>query len=448
MNPSGAPNRGPWGPPRPGARIGPYAMQEYVDLDARGYWARVIRCTTPPGATWPADAEDTLQSWDEIDGENEPKPWRENVAVKVLRPEHVGKQDFFDAFAREATFLQALMPSRQVNPLLEFGFALSSSQDGVMQYRTEPVATVDEFNRKSGKHCAAGNVPYLVLGYLPSHWSILSITRMWVEWEGVPPTLPLLQKVDIAEQFFNFLAFAQSKGIYYLDHKPEHLYWIRGAGGQAIAMIDFNSSQAGMNDPSQVEKDCSNAFAAVAYPLFTGWALSNNPVMARIATSVDVPDLTQEGIWDASTGHVQTYHREHSVQELKDEILRLILSWGLSKDTPVNGGLSRRVTYANEICRHLGLTSAQLSASGRPSAIAAVFGAYREKLETESRLTEAIEELTLTIEMAQRILVGTRMSCEEVIASMAYSRAGALLQGELLRLHSRLELFWKNRMFP
>ncbi len=76
MNPSGAPNRGPWGPPRPGARIGPYAMQEYVDLDARGYWARVIRCTTPPGATWPAAAEDTLQFWDEIDGENELEPWR------------------------------------------------------------------------------------------------------------------------------------------------------------------------------------------------------------------------------------------------------------------------------------------------------------------------------------------------------------------------------------
>lgn len=448
MNAPGAPTRGPWGPPRRGARIGPYAMQEYVDLDARGYWARVIRCTTPPGATWPADAENTLRIWDEIDGENELPPWREHVAVKVLRPEHVGQQEFFDAFAREATFLQSLMPSGSVNPLLEFGFALSSSQDGAMHYATEPVATIEEFNRKSAKHCAAGNVPYLVLGYLPAHYSILSIARMWGEWEGVPPTLPLLQKLDIAEQFFTFLAFAQEQGVYYLDHKPEHLYWIRGAGGQAIAMIDFNSSQAGKNDPSKVEKDCSNAFAALAYPLFTGWALSNNPVMARIANNVDVPDLTQEGIWDVSTGHVHTYFREHFVPELHDEVLRLILSWGLSKDTPVNGGPSRRATYTNELCKRLGMTASQLSPSRGPAAIADVFGAYREKLEIESRLTEAIAELTLTIDEAQRILEGARIACEEVIASTPELRVGAVLQSELLRLHSRLELFWKHRMLP
>ena len=431
-------------------RVGRFAMEDYADLVARGYWARVVRCAVPVDAKWGTDAEATLSWWDDISNEGwdsadvDAPIWRRHVALKVLRPEHVGRPGFNEAFVKEARILQALMPLRSVNPLLEMGYATATVGSSGTDFETRPAKTVEEFEAGVELERLTGGVPYLALGFVPGDQSLFAIASA-VTQEGVMSALPLQHKLEFAEAIFAFLATSQARGVYYLDHKPEHVYWLRGSAACQIAVIDFNSSRLGEQNVADAEKDVMNAFAALAYPLFASWALSDNPVMPRIATSVDVPDLTTGAIWDPTTGLVRTHGREGFAPELADETLRMILSWGLSRD----GGTPDRRAFADQLASRLGVERRKLDSS-RGVALVAVelFGAYQAKLRSHSKMWEMLEEYAFKLEGAQREIDRVRRSCERMINVADGSQADIVLQRELMRMHDRVERFWRGRVLP
>ena len=228
-----------------------------------------------------------------------------NAAFKVMRPEHLqtdGEMRWeFRAFGSEAEILAALSASENVIKMLDCGFisdlAAAPRAGEVVSFQDRVGAFVEALPAYAARRWR----PYLALENLPRHHSLFYLmkpNRLGNRWR-----LPSEEGLSLALQFGNLLALAHSKGIVYLDHKLEHVYW----DGSRLKVIDFNSSRqlknAAAETRQQVIKDIHSMCVGVLYTIFTGMSpqktslrpqpSSREEVETRY-TDIDQLDFTME----------------------------------------------------------------------------------------------------------------------------------------------------------
>lgn len=194
-----------------------------------------------------------------------------SVAFKVLRPEHMtgGGQVRWEyrAFGAEAELLTVMASSPNMVRLLDCGYISGAGE-------APAGGQIDSFGLSAGSFKAAieeyaerGWRPYLALENLPRSNNLLYLMK-----PSQPNTrwrLPSEEGLALALQFSQMLQLAHQKGIVYLDHKLEHVYW----DGSKLRVIDLNSSRQlnGKNGDSHYYRmDVHNLCVGVLYPVFTG----------------------------------------------------------------------------------------------------------------------------------------------------------------------------------
>jgi serine/threonine protein kinase len=232
-----------------------YRIDNFIDTFALGHYARVLE----------ARSFRTNQS----------------VAFKLLRPEHMNGGEVrweYRAFANEADLLMKLADSPNCVRLVDCGYL---SAPGEVPMGGEIVSLgvdVAQFRAQVDPYAAQGWRPYLALDPLPRHHNLLYLMKpnqQTIRWR-----LPSEEGIALALQFGQLLSLAHRKGIVYLDHKLEHVYW----DGVKLTVIDLNSSRqveapARSSDAHYYRMDIHNLCVGVLYPIFTG--LSPQKTMLR-----------------------------------------------------------------------------------------------------------------------------------------------------------------------
>ncbi|MEM9955356.1 MAG: hypothetical protein AAF846_27380 [Chloroflexota bacterium] len=221
-----------------------YRIDNYIDTFALGHYARVL-------------SAENLETG-------------ETVAFKVMRPEHIesdGEAKWeFRAFGNEAQILSTLNISPHVVKLLDCGY-LSTDAEAPERGDIDSFGQdVDEFVSHMTTYARAGWRPYLALENLPRTENLFY--AMKPAQPGSRRRLPSEEAITLALQFANMLTMAHTRGIVYLDHKLEHVYW----DGTTLKVIDFNSSKQIGRGGSALEytRDVHNLCVGILYPLFTG----------------------------------------------------------------------------------------------------------------------------------------------------------------------------------
>ena len=437
--------REPWHNVSTHIAIGPYITERWADMEARGYWARAIECRVKGFPQWSSEAEAILERWDRATDTATYRSWRDTVIVKHLRRAHVelgmheGRKDFYDRFVEEARLLHMLMPTRLVNPLLDYGYV--TLDGGVITYRKS--SSFPEFESTAAEACANQWFPILVLGRLPIVASIYRMLAIPVMNADVAARPPLIHKLHITRSFLEFLAMSHEQRIYYMDHKLEHTYWLNGGGVPTLAMIDFNSCTRASGDfDRHAEEDLVNAFAAVLYPLFTGITIDNRLVGPRnVSDSGAVPRLDEGSGLDPRDGLIKVYGHEQRVPELRDEAIRLFLTWGVSRSSTDGGAVSRE-RLGERLATVLGLNPHDLGGqAGAAKAAVQAATALLRRLEADVRHWPSLYEATAAADEAHRSLAHALRVCEEA----SESTPNGILRDEVLRLEESLSKMWKAR---
>lgn len=194
------------------------------------------------------------------------------VAFKVMRTEHLSADGDmrweYRAFGNEADILMKLGDSPYVVQMTDCGYVadpgeapaggeIESFQRDVLGF----IQAMPAFARRGWR-------PYLGLQNLPRHHNLLYLMKP--NQGGARWRLPSEEGLALALQFAEVLRLAHHKGIAYLDHKLEHVYW----DGTQLRIIDFNSSrQVDSHDPAQAtlyQMDIHNLCVGILYPVFTG----------------------------------------------------------------------------------------------------------------------------------------------------------------------------------
>ncbi|NWF67660.1 MAG: hypothetical protein HXY40_01110 [Chloroflexi bacterium] len=223
-----------------------YRIDQFIDTFALGHYARVLEVLD-------------LRSG-------------QNVALKVMRPEHLSANGDlrweYRAFANEAHLLTRLAASPQVVNLLDCGYLSSTSEapagGEIVSFKHDSSG----FVQAMPDYAEQGWRPYLALAYLPRYFNLLYLMRpdkASTRWR-----LPSEEGLALALQFAETLRLAHRMGIVYMDHKLEHVYW----DGTQLQIIDFNSSRQLEGDigahSHYFRMDIHNLCVGVLYPLFTG----------------------------------------------------------------------------------------------------------------------------------------------------------------------------------
>jgi serine/threonine protein kinase len=194
------------------------------------------------------------------------------VAFKVLRPEHLNGHDDirweYRAFANEADLLMKLADSPYVVELLDCGYlsgAGESPKDGEIEsFQRDALGFVQSLSTFAER----GWRPYLALRNLPRLHNLLYLMKP--NQAGTRWRLPTEEGLALALQFCEMLRLAHQKGIVYLDHKLEHVYW----DGSQLRIIDLNSSRQLEDDTAAsiqyYRMDVHNLCVGILYPIFTG----------------------------------------------------------------------------------------------------------------------------------------------------------------------------------
>lgn len=245
-----------------------YRIDNFIDTFALGHYARVL------------DAQDHRTG--------------QMVAFKVMRPEHLSPDGDvrweYRAFANEANLLNRLIDSPHVVQLIDCGYIASPGDaphdGGVESFQRDIPGFVQAMDNFAGQ----GWRPYLVLENLPrarNLFYLMKTNRPGVRWR-----LPSEEGLSLAHQFGQLLQFAHERGIVYLDHKLEHVYW----DGQQLQVIDFNSSRQLPGDPNAPENanyrrmDIHNLCVGILYPVFTGLAPQKATLKPQPGTWTDVEE--------------------------------------------------------------------------------------------------------------------------------------------------------------
>ncbi|MDZ4763378.1 MAG: hypothetical protein SGI73_02420 [Chloroflexota bacterium] len=228
-----------------------YRIANFIDTYALGHYARVLEATD--------------------------KQTNTAVAFKVLRPEHLSgnaEQPRWEvqAFAHEADLLTTLADSPAIVRLLDCGY-LSARTEAPSAGDIESMGTdAKAYADALPSYFKRGWRPYLALELLPRSNNLFYLMRP--DRPGVRLRVPTEEGLALALQFAETLKLAHSRGIVYLDHKLEHVYW----DGLQLRIIDLNSSRriegrpsgGGRESEAQFRQDVHNFCVGILYSMFTG----------------------------------------------------------------------------------------------------------------------------------------------------------------------------------
>ncbi|RMG83235.1 MAG: hypothetical protein D6712_13300 [Chloroflexi bacterium] len=246
-----------------------YHLSQFIDTFALGHYARVL------------EAQD-LQTG-------------QTVAFKVLRPEHVDYGDEprweYRAFANEVELLATLTDVPQAVDLLDCGY-ISAGEEApqggeIISFRLDTLG----FEQAMREMAAQGWRPYITMPALPRNQNLFYVMRSnqaAVRWR-----LPSEEGLSLALQFGHLLEQAHRRGIVYLDHKLEHVYW----DGNRLIVIDFNSSRklnGGVADPQSFRMDIHNLCVGILYSVFTGLSPQKTAIRPQPGSAADVEARYQD----------------------------------------------------------------------------------------------------------------------------------------------------------
>jgi serine/threonine protein kinase len=211
------------------------------------------------------------------------------VAFKVLRPEHLsadGEMRWeYRAFANEADLLMKLSGSPHVVDLLDCGYLADPGEaPNAGELTSFHVDTVG-FIQSMASFAERGWRPYLALQNLPRTNNLLY--TMKPNQAGSRWRLPSEEGLALALQFADMLKLAHQKGVVYLDHKLEHVYW----DGTLLRIIDLNSSRqlesGAMGDSQYYRMDIHNLCVGILYPVFTGLSPQKSALRPQPGSATD-----------------------------------------------------------------------------------------------------------------------------------------------------------------
>ncbi len=223
-----------------------YRLDQFNDTFALGHYARVL------------DAQDRRNG--------------QSVAFKLLRPEHISPDGEikweYRAFGNEADLLMKLVGNPHVVQLLDCGYISGKGEapsDGeIKSFHIDALGFVQAMS----EYAESGWRPYLALQNVPRLHNLLYLMKP--NQPGTRWRLPSEEGLALALQFGELLRQAHQKGIVYLDHKLEHVYW----DGTQLKIIDLNSSRqlegSSRQDQQQYRADIHNLCVGILYPIFTG----------------------------------------------------------------------------------------------------------------------------------------------------------------------------------
>jgi serine/threonine protein kinase len=240
-----------------------YRIANYIDTFALGHYARVL------------DAQDRKTS--------------ARVALKVLRPEHLGGDKprwEYQAFAHEADLLTALADSPTIVRLLDCGYLEASgdapSGGGIVSLGTVAAA----FRAAQDRFFKRGWRPYLALELLPRTNNLFYLMRP--DRAGLRWRVPTEEGLALALQFAETLKMAPRQGIVYLDHKLEHVYW----DGVQLRILDLNSSRRIDGKSRDAEglfrQDIHSLCVGILYSMFTGLSPQKTALRPQPSGAADV----------------------------------------------------------------------------------------------------------------------------------------------------------------
>lgn len=194
------------------------------------------------------------------------------VAFKVMRPEHLSPGGEirweYRAFANEADLLMKLADNPHVVDLLDCGYIANESETPTSGEIESFRQDVMGFTQAMPDFAAQGWRPYLALQNLPRTDNLLYLMK--TNQPGSRWRLPSEEGLALTLQFAEVLRLAHQRGIVYLDHKLEHVYW----DGVQLRIIDLNSSRQldlhTNNNAQFFRNDIHNLCVGILYPIFTG----------------------------------------------------------------------------------------------------------------------------------------------------------------------------------
>ncbi|MGQ9889290.1 MAG: hypothetical protein ACUVSX_12480 [Aggregatilineales bacterium] len=243
-----------------------YRIDNFIDTFALGHYARV------------------LEALDRRAGHS--------VAFKVLRPEHLTPNGDtrweYRAFANEANLLMRLADAPQVVNLMDCGYVSSPAEvpagGEIESFQQDVLGFAQAMPRFAGLNWR----PYLALESLPRTRNLFYLMK--TNKPGVRWRLPSEEGLALALQFGTMLKIAHERGVVYLDHKLEHVYW----DGTHLRIVDFNSSRQLEGDPlspdnAQLRRmDVHNLCVGILYPVFTGLSPRMTSLRPQPGTLADV----------------------------------------------------------------------------------------------------------------------------------------------------------------
>lgn len=223
-----------------------YRIDNFIDTFALGHYARVLEA---------------------LDQRTE-----KTVAFKVLRSEHLAPDGNirweYRAFANEVDLLVQLADSPHVVDLVDCGYISTPSEAPASGEIVSCGQDTEAFTAAIVEYGEKGWRPYITLTNLPRTDNLfysMKPNQQAVRWR-----LPTEEGLALALQFGQMLQLAHQRGIVYLDHKLEHVYW----DGTHLKVIDLNSSRLLDNnnsaDAQYYRRDVHNLCVGILYPIFTG----------------------------------------------------------------------------------------------------------------------------------------------------------------------------------
>lgn len=218
----------------------------YIDTSAPGFSARVVRATH-----WPTG---------------------QDVALKVLRREHLADVSVWDQFVVEVALLEALQDVGIVNRIVDCGFVSDIAQERPTGGEIISCGQqAKRFKSEQPERLAQRWRPYIALELLPAEHSLLNLVRGLEGGDSAGLRLPTHEGIALALQLAEFLHDAHARDIVYRDFKPEHVYW----DGRRLRVIDLNvsrylgSQSSAATKAAEKRADLRRCVVGVLYTVFT-----------------------------------------------------------------------------------------------------------------------------------------------------------------------------------
>lgn len=220
----------------------------------------------------------------------------QTVAFKVMRPEHLSPDGEirweYRAFANEADLLMKMADNPHVVELLDCGYVANRSETPTSGEIESFRLDVLGFVQAMPDFAEQGWRPYLALQNLPRTNNLLYLMK--TNQPGTRWRLPSEEGLALALQFSELLRLAHHRGIVYLDHKLEHVYW----DGSQLRIIDLNSSRQldlhTNNNEQHFRNDIHNLCVGILYPIFTGLSPQKSTLRPQPGNAVEAESRYQD----------------------------------------------------------------------------------------------------------------------------------------------------------